>query len=1359
MSRKPAINYVIILVFMLYIMGISIPGMSQSDAASKTKPAPPTEQVDPNPVPDPVDPTPIDPEPTIQAANIKPAAKPTADVVTLNKTSTTIFAGDQDQLTATSTISNSTFKWQSSNPSIATVDKNGLVRGISPGAADITVTSNKGGTATCSVTVTGVAVTGVTLDQTSITLTAIGQTRTLTATVSPTNATDKTVTWSSLDPAVATVDAAGIVTAVAEGNTSVTATTVDGGFTASCTVTVDPTVLLVPVTGVTLNQTVMALTALGAPGTLTATVAPADATNASVTWLSSDILVATVAGGVVTPLKPGTTIITATTVDGGFTATCTVTVSPPVKWIAVTGVTLDQATMTLATMGTTGTLIATVAPLNASDPTVYWSSSDIAVATVAGGIVTPLAPGTSTITATTVDGNFTAACLVTVQDITATPVINTPVASAQTSVSGTAEADSVITLSINGTAQPTVTAAGGIWTVIDLTLAVGDIIEVTAQAPDKWVSAAASTTVAEAQPPVIQLIGSDPDSVTVGSTVYADPGAVANDPIYGNLTSSIEVTGTVDTNTVGSYTLTYTVTNPATISRSVTRTVDVVDTLDPNTIDQFVTPLLVPWAMPKSPSPQPGVDYYEIAMRQFDQQILPAGMPATTVWGYGSATDSGAVFNAPSLTIEAKADRPVRVKWINDLIDDNGNYLPHLLPIDQTLHWANPPGGLAHRDMMGDNPAPYVGPVPIVTHVHGAHVSQESDGYPEAWYLPAANSIPTEYATTGTFFDIYKATAQSGDDWQDGAVVYDYPNDQRPATIWYHDHALGMTRTNVYTGPAGFYLVRGTSPEDVAFESQLPSGNYEIPIAIQDRSFNEDGSLFYPDSRTHFDGFDGPYVPDSDIAPIWNPEFFGNTIIANGNTWPYKQVEQRQYRFRFLNGSQSRTLILKLSDGSPFWQIGSDGGYLPQQVMLDELLMGPAERADVLIDFSAIPAGTSIILENIGPDGPYQGGIPGIDFDPADPDTTGKVMEFRVIAAAGTDPSTPASDLTMPTVTPLGSEDNIRQVSLNEEESESPATPGIAPKAAKLGILDGMGMPVALAWMDPVTEVVSPGDTEIWEIYNATMDAHPIHLHLVTFEVIERQDWDMETGDLGEITPAQSWEAGFKDTVLAFPGQVTRIKAKFDMAGRYVWHCHILEHEDNEMMRPYLVAPPGSDTRAPVITVLGNNPETVALNSTYIDAGAAAVDNFDGNVSHNIVVDNQVDTAVAGMYMVHYSVTDSSGNTAMAMRTVMVTDEGPMARMLAAEDGEPVISLNKQVLSLTALGKNGKLKVDIDAPDDSELELVWSSSDPDVATVEDGIVAPLSAGVAIITVSTEDGSYSASCEVTVLPPSTKGKRK
>jgi bilirubin oxidase len=421
-------------------------------------------------------------------------------------------------------------------------------------------------------------------------------------------------------------------------------------------------------------------------------------------------------------------------------------------------------------------------------------------------------------------------------------------------------------------------------------------------------------------------------------------------------------------------------------------------TLAPGDVGKYVLPLVKPPAMPGRSNKNQ--DRYDIAVRQFTQQILSPPHPETTVWSYGSRRHPGTVaeggtFNYPAFTMENTWNRRTQVIWRNELMDGTGNFLPHILPVDQTLHWANPPGGLAGRDRRGNDPTPYMGPVPLVTHVHGAHTTEDSDGYAEAWYLPDANNIPAGYATTGTFFDHFNTKYDHA--WDPGAAAFMYPNDQPATTLWYHDHTLGMTRLNVYAGPAGFWLIRG-GPNDIDLGYVAPGvgddplGEYtEIPIVIQDRSFNADGSLFYPDNRAFFEGLDPaqlqiPFIPDeacdgllSDVSPIWNPEFFGNMMVVNGFTWPFLDVEQRRYRFRFLNGCNSRFLILKADTGMPFYQIGGDQGFLPQTVQLNELLMAPAERADVIMDFTNVPVGTEIVLMNMGPDEPFGGGVPGVE--------------------------------------------------------------------------------------------------------------------------------------------------------------------------------------------------------------------------------------------------------------------------------------------------------------------------------------------------------------------------------------------
>jgi spore coat protein A len=651
-------------------------------------------------------------------------------------------------------------------------------------------------------------------------------------------------------------------------------------------------------------------------------------------------------------------------------------------------------------------------------------------------------------------------------------------------------------------------------------------------------------------------------------------------------------------------------------------------TLDPGSVAKFQTPMLIPPVMPTAGTiKQKGgknIDYYEISMKQFPQQILPAGFPATTVWGYGAvAADSKRgllLHNAPSLTIEAKWNTPVRVKWINDLVDANGSYLPHLLPVDPTLHWANPPGGTAGRDTrptFASTPGAYTGPVPMVTHVHGAvGVGDESDGYAEAWYLPAANDIPAGYATQGTWYDFFagKADAKFGATWGPGFATFEYPNANRASTIWYHDHSLGMTRLNVYAGPAGFYIIRGGPDGDgsvidtrfgttAVLPGPAPKANdkfppnktyYEIPIAIQDRSFNADGSLFYPDTRTFFDEIVSPYIPDGEFSPIWNPEFFGNFIMVNGNTWPFQTVEQRRYRLRFLNGCQSRFLILDFNDmpGVEVWQIGNEGGFLAAPANLtatngNRLLIGLAERADVIVDFTNVPVG-NYVLGNVGPDEPFGGGEPDVDFDVADPASTGQVMEFRVVPAVAADPTTPPQFLQLPAITLLPVATVTRPLALLEEAGVGFDAGGEeveGPVEAVLGTVAGdpnvaPSMWVKRLWADPITENPAVGATEIWEIYNATGDAHPMHIHEIVFEVVDRQDIlvDEATREVQVVsgsvpTLPEAWETGFKDTVIAYPGQVTRVRAQFNTPGQFVWHCHIVEHEDNEMMRPFRIGP------------------------------------------------------------------------------------------------------------------------------------------------------------------------------------------
>lgn len=616
--------------------------------------------------------------------------------------------------------------------------------------------------------------------------------------------------------------------------------------------------------------------------------------------------------------------------------------------------------------------------------------------------------------------------------------------------------------------------------------------------------------------------------------------------------------------------------------------------LDPASIPQFVEPLVIPPVMPSEGrrdwegTGEPATEYH-IAARQFQQQILPSGFPQTTVWGYGRAGDPlprpgvQTTFNSPAFTVEARSNERVRVVWMNQLVDDPAgptpHYLPHLLPVDPTLHWANPTMPDSHG--MGDQR--YDGPVPMVTHVHGAHVTPESDGYPDAWYLPDAADIPAGFKTQGSHYaSVHPAPP--------GVAVFEYANDQRAMTLWYHDHSLGITRLNVYAGLAGFWILRDDVEDALDLPGPAPRAGdapgtpyYEMPIVIQDRSFKPDGSLFYPDSRKFFGDYDGEYGMTTQVPPIWNPEFFGNTMMVNGRTWPYLEVEPRLYRFRLLNGADARFLLLKFDQNLAFHQIGNEGGLLPDRPLEAEaLLMAPAERADVIVDFSKFKPGDTITLLNLGPDEPFSE----LPVDPAvqaDPATTGKVMQFRVVPL--TDQGNPGRiPDALPAIAPLTTDLPPRDLTLHEKAK----MPEDVPIEAQLGDGDSPE-----DWATDITETPVAGTTEIWRITNLTPDAHPIHPHLVHFQVLDRTPIDVEAyqealaeyvagGSSGTppdpmqfanglARPPAPWEAGWKETVIASPGMVTRFIANFDIPGLFVWHCHILEHEDNEMMRPYVV--------------------------------------------------------------------------------------------------------------------------------------------------------------------------------------------
>jgi len=682
-----------------------------------------------------------------------------------------------------------------------------------------------------------------------------------------------------------------------------------------------------------------------------------------------------------------------------------------------------------------------------------------------------------------------------------------------------------------------------------------------------------------------------------------------------------------------------------------------------------------------------------VQMREFQQQILPAsvyaGLPVpyhagTFVWGYQVGPRAP---QYPGCTIEARQGTPTTIRYVNELpVEAQASQLGRRLTIDQTIHWADPQYMMGMR-MTG----PYTGPIPAVTHVHGAEVQSSSDGHPDAWF--------TADGRHGAAYATIEATSTN-------AAVFRYPNGQQATTLWFHDHALGLTRVNVFAGLAGFYLLRDaydTGRPDNPL--RLPAGEQEIELLLQDRQFDTNGQLLFPNGTPAGNpvGLDGP-PPNPLVHPYWIPEFFGDVMVVNGKSWPYLEVEPRRYRFRVLNGCNARFLQMYLVTtvgqypGPPIWQIGTDGGLLDRPVRLfdpraggtQQLFLAPAERADVIVDFAGL-AGQQLTLINFAP-APYPGESSGEEGGSSTNTRLFEVLQFRVTrpltgrdttydpaagsALRGESGQPPAIvRLANPSTGTLGIgvvPDVRRQLVLVEvegpggpiepllnntkwdglREGTSSVVTGarLLVDGAKAGVVRG-SMLVGAAYL---TELPRIGSTELWEIINLTEDAHPIHLHLIQFQLLNRQyfnatgyragydgafpggkfaglaangTWgvipyapgtyipgygpplpyirpnaagalggnpDVTPFLIGSPLPPNPEEASWKDTVKALPGQVTRIVARWAptavpvsaaKAGQnlypfdptrgpgYVWHCHILDHEDNEMMRPYALVP------------------------------------------------------------------------------------------------------------------------------------------------------------------------------------------
>lgn len=626
--------------------------------------------------------------------------------------------------------------------------------------------------------------------------------------------------------------------------------------------------------------------------------------------------------------------------------------------------------------------------------------------------------------------------------------------------------------------------------------------------------------------------------------------------------------------------------------------------------------------------------HYSLTLEQFTDQLHPNLPNPTRLWGYRPNNIGAGTNKHLGGIIVANRGTPVQITATNVLPPD------HIIPVDRTIMGA---GGASVGEP--DNRA--------TIHLHGGLVPWVSDGGPHSWFDPKGGYGPSAGAGGASYKAVNPLLTA-------GQAEYYYPNMQGARMMWYHDHAIGITRVNAYAGLATAYVI--TDP----YEASLTAAPFNVPgpldprtkyLVFQDKIFVDTPAAMAIKDPTWF-----TLMPNSLPGDLWYahvyepalwmlglglplppvsciPEFFGDTILVNGTVAPFLEVEQRQYRFRMLNACNARFLNPRLvyaqgatgvasteakptAEGPAFIQIGTEGGFLPAPAMVNGpkqplLVMAPAERADLIVDFSLVPAGSTLILYSDAP-APFPGGSALNDYYPNNPKTptaipgstpaTRTLLQIRVKARVGaadapiTLPATPMQNPLdppflvtqvpgVPNAPPAGVP--VRRLTLNEAfDAYGRLIQMLGTDVAPVPPVGNAAPAFGRAYDAPATENIFAGTTEVWEIVNTTADTHPMHFHLVNVQVLSRQAFSVKqyAGGVpnyqGQPIAPDLNELGWKETVRMNPGEVTRVIMKFDLpaglpfvvppsprtgGNEYVWHCHILEHEEHDMMRPLIV--------------------------------------------------------------------------------------------------------------------------------------------------------------------------------------------